>query len=109
VTRCRKDLICGAGRGRPRVWLQVKGGGLKPGQAPVLLPLKDGETSESPAAYIAPLRQVLIDKNTGHVNSTRDAARRSPYAMRGVLRRLIPEEHRARTARKSKQSLLRGE
>jgi hypothetical protein len=61
------DPRCGAGK-TARVWLQFKGGGLKPGQAPVLLPLKDGETSESPAAYIAPLRQVLIDKNTGHVN-----------------------------------------
>jgi len=51
-----------------RVWLQGKGGGLKPGQAAVLLPPKEGETADSPGAYIAPLRQALIDKNTGHVN-----------------------------------------
>jgi len=41
---------------------------LKPGQAAVLLPPKEGETDESPAAYVAPLRQALIDKNTGRVN-----------------------------------------
>jgi hypothetical protein len=33
----------------------------------VLLPIKDGETDESPVAYRAPLRQALIDRNTGHV------------------------------------------
>ena len=51
-----------------RVWLQGKGGGLAPGQALVLLPVKETETAESPAAYRAPLRQALIDDNTGHVN-----------------------------------------
>jgi len=61
------DLRCAAGK-LERVWLQGKGGGLKPGQAAVLLPLKEGETAESPAAYVAPLRQALIDRNTGHVN-----------------------------------------
>jgi hypothetical protein len=60
-------LRCAAGK-TARVWLQGKGGGLKPGQAAVLLPPKEGETAESPAAYRAPLRQALIDKNTGHVN-----------------------------------------
>jgi hypothetical protein len=34
----------------------------------VLLPAKEGETSSSPAAYIAPLRQALVDDNQGHVN-----------------------------------------
>jgi len=34
----------------------------------VLLPIKKDETDESPAAYRAPLRQALIDDNTGHVN-----------------------------------------
>ena len=34
----------------------------------MLLSLKEGETAESPAAYAAPLRQALIDRNTGHVN-----------------------------------------
>lgn len=61
------DLRCAAGK-TARVWLQGKGGALKPGQAAVLLPLKEGETDESPAAYLTPLRQALIDKNTGHVN-----------------------------------------
>jgi hypothetical protein len=61
------DLRCAAGK-TARVWLQGKGGGLKPGQAAVLLPPKEGETGDSPAAYVAPLRQALIDKNTGHVN-----------------------------------------
>ena len=51
-----------------RVWLQGKGGGLAPGQALVLLPIKEGETDESPVAYRAPLRQALIDDNSGHVN-----------------------------------------
>ena len=60
-------LQCAAGK-TARVWLQGKGGGLKPGQAAVLLPPKDGETAESPAAYLAPLRQALIDNNAGHVN-----------------------------------------
>jgi hypothetical protein len=48
--------------------LQGNGGGLKPGQAMVLLPSKKGETAKSPAAYLAPLRQALIDKNRGQVN-----------------------------------------
>jgi len=30
--------------------------------------MKERETDESPAAYRAPLRQALIDDNTGHVN-----------------------------------------
>jgi hypothetical protein len=34
----------------------------------VLLPLKEGETEESRAAYLAPLRQALIDQNERHVN-----------------------------------------
>ena len=61
------NLQCAAGT-TARVWLQGKGGGLKPGQVAVLLPPKGGETAESPAAYLAPLRQALIDSNTGHVN-----------------------------------------
>lgn len=61
------DLRCAAGK-TARVWLQGKGGGLKPGQAAVLLPPKENETAESPAAYVAPLRQALIDDNSGHVN-----------------------------------------
>lgn len=61
------NLRCAAGK-TARVWLQGKGGGLKPGQAAVLLPPKEGETDESPAAYVAPLRQALIDDNKGHVN-----------------------------------------
>ena len=61
------NLRCAAGK-TARVWLQGKGGGLKPGQAMVLLPPEAGETDESPVAYRAPLRQALIDDNTGHVN-----------------------------------------
>jgi hypothetical protein len=34
----------------------------------VLLPVKNGETDRSPAAYLAPLREALIDKNKRHVN-----------------------------------------
>ena len=34
----------------------------------MLLPIQEGETDESPAAYRAPLRQALIDDNAGHVN-----------------------------------------
>jgi hypothetical protein len=30
--------------------------------------MRPGETDESPVAYRAPLRQALIDDNTGHVN-----------------------------------------
>jgi len=51
-----------------RVWLQGKGGALKPGQAFVLLPPREGMTDDSPAGYFAPLRQALIDKNKRHVN-----------------------------------------
>lgn len=47
------------------MWLQGKGGGLAPGQTLVLLPVKKGETDESPVAYRAPLRQALIDDNAG--------------------------------------------
>ena len=61
------NLQCAAGK-TARVWLQGKGGGLKPGQAAVLLPPKEGETDESPIAYRAPLRKALIDDNAGHVN-----------------------------------------
>jgi hypothetical protein len=58
------DLRCGAGK-TARVWLQGKGGGLKPGGQAVVL---SGEDENSPAAYLAALRQALIDKNTRHVN-----------------------------------------
>jgi hypothetical protein len=50
------------------VWLQGKGGGLKPGLAFVLLPPKEGEGDNAPAEHLAPLRQALIDKNKWHVN-----------------------------------------
>ena len=39
------NLQCAAGK-TARVWLQGTGGGLKPGEAAVLLP-KEGETDES--------------------------------------------------------------
>ena len=61
------NLQCAAGK-TARVWLQGKGGVLKPGQAMVLLPLRDGEDENSVAGYLAPLRQTLIDKNQRHVN-----------------------------------------
>jgi hypothetical protein len=61
------NLRCSAGK-TARVWLQGKGGALALGQALVLLPVRPGETDESPVAYRAPLRQALIDDNTGHVN-----------------------------------------
>jgi hypothetical protein len=50
------DLRCAAGK-TARVWLQRKGGALLPGRALVLLPIKAGETDESPVAYRAPLRR----------------------------------------------------
>jgi hypothetical protein len=56
------------GRKTARVWLQGDGGGLKPGQAFMLLPKKDGETENSPAGYLGPLRKALIDDNLRHVN-----------------------------------------
>ena len=34
----------------------------------VLLPTKEGETAESLGGYLAPLRQALLDNNSGHVN-----------------------------------------
>jgi hypothetical protein len=61
------DLRCAAGK-TARVWLQGKGGALTPGEALVLLPVKDGETENSPAAYLAPLRRALIEDNRRHVN-----------------------------------------
>jgi hypothetical protein len=61
------NLRCAAGK-TARVWPQGKGGALTPGQALVLLPLQNGDIDDSPVAYRAPLRQALIDDNTGHVN-----------------------------------------
>ena len=61
------DLRCAAGK-TARVWLQGDGGSLAPGQAMVLLPPAEGDTDMSPAAYLAPLRQALLDDNFGHVN-----------------------------------------
>jgi hypothetical protein len=61
------NLRCVAGKST-RVWEQVKGGGLKPGQAFVLLPKKTGEGADAAAGYLAPLRTALIDDNEGHVN-----------------------------------------
>jgi hypothetical protein len=34
----------------------------------MLLPIQESETDDSPVAYRAPLRQALIDDNTGHAN-----------------------------------------
>jgi len=61
------NLRCAAGK-TARVWLQGKGGVLRPGQAFVFPPIKEGEAEHSPAGYRASLRQALIDDNTGHVN-----------------------------------------
>jgi hypothetical protein len=61
------DLRCAPGK-TARVWLQGKSGKLVPGQAMVLLHMKEGETKESPAGYLSPLRQALIDDNERHVN-----------------------------------------
>ena len=61
------DLRCGAGK-TARVWLQGKGGALKPGQAMVLLPVREGEDENSLAGNLAPLRQTLIDNNARHLN-----------------------------------------
>jgi len=64
------DLRCGAGK-TARVWLQGNGGGIKPGQAMVLLPIKDGETDSSPAAYLAPKAQRTVLQH--HRRSCHDA------------------------------------
>src|SRR6516165_2779602 len=61
------DLRCELGK-TARVWLQGKGVALKPGQGFVLLPPKQREDESSPAGYLAPLRQALIDNNRRHVN-----------------------------------------
>jgi hypothetical protein len=60
------DMRCGAGE-TARVWLQGKGGGLKPGQAFVVLPAKRGDGENAAAGYVSPLRQALIERNAGHV------------------------------------------
>jgi hypothetical protein len=81
------DMRCGAGKSA-RVWLQGEGGALKPGQAFVLLPRKEGEDENSPAGYIAPLRQALIDSNKRHVNVVMCE---SDYrALKLGIQRLIP-------------------
>jgi hypothetical protein len=60
----RRDRPRALDRGAPsktaRVWLQGKGGGLKPWQAFVLLPAKEGEDKNATAGYLSPLRQALI-------------------------------------------------
>jgi hypothetical protein len=61
------DLRCAAGK-TARVWKQGQGGGLKPGQAFVLLPKKEGEGPDAAAGYLSPPRQALIDRNHGQVN-----------------------------------------
>jgi hypothetical protein len=61
------DRRCAAGK-TARVWQQGKGGGLKPGQAFVLLPAKEEEGADTTAGYLSPLRTALIDRNHGHVN-----------------------------------------
>ena len=55
-----KPLLCGSKR------LEMRSADYR--ASLVLLPIKKDETDESPAAYRAPLRQALIDDNTGHVN-----------------------------------------
>jgi hypothetical protein len=60
--------ICAAAGERSRgCGYKERGGGLKPGQALVLLPATPGETEESPAEYLAPLRSALFDNNQRHV------------------------------------------
>jgi hypothetical protein len=51
-----------------RVWLQGKGGGLRPGQVFMLLPVREGEGDDASAGYLAPLRKALIEDNRRHVN-----------------------------------------
>jgi len=89
-----------------RVWLQVKGGALKPGQAMVLLPVKGGEIANSPAAYLAPLRHALITDNRRHVNvvvceSDYRALKRgiehlTPWCSSGISKRKEPPRFSAR-------------
>jgi len=59
------NLKCAAGK-TARVWLQGKGGGLRPGEAVVLLCVKEGRrATRQPRTETAP---ALIDENAGHVN-----------------------------------------
>ena len=81
------ELRCGAAK-TARVWLQGKGGDLKPGQGMVLLPVKDGGSDGLPAAYLAPLRRELIDDNRRHVNVV---VCESDYrALKGGISHLVP-------------------
>jgi hypothetical protein len=81
------DLRCGAGK-MARVWLQGNGGALKPGQALVLLPPKEGEGDNAAAGYLSPLRQALIDDNERHVNVV---VRESDYrALKRGIEHLAP-------------------
>ena len=84
-------MRCGAGK-TACVWLQGKVGGLKQGEAAVLLPVKEGENGNSPAAYVATLRQALIETSTGHVNVV---VCESDYrALKGGIESLPPSEWR---------------
>jgi hypothetical protein len=60
-------MRCGRGK-TARVWLQGKGGALKPAQAFFVLPAKAGEGENAAAGYLSPLPQALIERNAGHVH-----------------------------------------
>jgi hypothetical protein len=63
-------------------------GGLKPGQAFVLFPEKEGEGADAAAGYLSPLRTALIDRNHGHVNVV---VRESDYrALKRGIENLLP-------------------
>lgn len=55
-----KGVVMRSGEDRAHVAARE---GRKPGQAMVLLPPKQGEAKDDPAAYIAGSRQALIDDN----------------------------------------------
>jgi len=62
------NLRCAAGK-TARVWLQGKEGWGASTRAGLRLATSGrGETEDSLAGYHAPLRQALIDDNTGNVN-----------------------------------------
>ena len=84
------DLRCAAGK-TARVWLQGARGKLATGQAIVLLPPKARETAKSLGGYLAPLRQALIDNNSGHVSVV--VCKSDYYSLKRGIKNLPPPPH----------------
>jgi hypothetical protein len=82
------DLICGSGRETREGVMAGEGRRPQPGQALVLLPLRDGETASSSVAYHAPLRQALIENKQRHVNLV--VYERDYLALKRGIEHLLP-------------------